>query len=170
MGVLVVCERGAERMVLEELREMGSFEETGFREVLVGEVGDLEAFLAALEAKPFIGVSRVIPYEEAFHFKPESLLGILKERTAKYAERIEAEETFCVRMERRGFKGRLSSKEVEREIGGYLWNLLKEQGKEPKVNLDDPDKALVIQTLGNLCLLNLVSKEFRQKHPLVRFK
>jgi tRNA(Ser,Leu) C12 N-acetylase TAN1 len=88
----------------------------------------------------------------------------------KYTDRIGARETFCVRMERRGLKGRLSSKDVEREVGGYLWTLLKEEGKEPKVDLEKPDKTVVIQTLGNLCLLGLVNKEFKQKHFLVRFK
>jgi tRNA(Ser,Leu) C12 N-acetylase TAN1 len=170
VGVLVICERGAERFVLEEIKDMGSFDGTGFREVLIGEVEDLEDFLTTLEDKPFIHVSRVIPYEESFHFKPETLVEILKEKMKKYADRIGVGETFCVRMERRGLKGRLSSKEVEREVGGYLWNLLKEEGKEPKVDLEKPDKTVVIQTLGNLCLLGLVNKEFKQKHFLVRFK
>ncbi|KYH37911.1 MAG: conserved hypothetical protein, containing THUMP domain, partial [Candidatus Hecatellales archaeon B24] len=170
VGVLVICERGSEWFVLKEIKGMGDFKRTGFKEVLIGEVENLEAFLADIEAKPFIPISRVIPYEEAFHFSPENLLEILKERVGKYVDAVKTGKTFCVRMERRGFKGKLSSKEVEREIGSHLWKLLEERGEKPRVNLEDPDETVIIQTLGNLCLLGLIDKNLKQRHPLVRVK
>lgn len=169
-GVLVLCERGFENRVLEEIENLGSFKSTGFKGVLIGEIADLEAFLNSLEGKPFIQVSRVVPYEDSFYFKPEKLSEILRDRVEKYTDRFETGKTFCVRMVRRGLKGKISSRDIEREIGGYIQTFLEEKGKEPKVNLEDPDKVIIIETLGNLCLIGLISKELRQKHPLVKSK
>jgi aldehyde:ferredoxin oxidoreductase len=38
VGVLVICERGSEWLVLKEIKGMGAFRRTGFKEVLTGEV------------------------------------------------------------------------------------------------------------------------------------
>lgn len=75
-----------------------------------------------------------------------------------------------MRFERRGFKGLISSKEMEHQLGGHLYLILKQQGKSPKVNLEDPDKIVTVQQLGNLIGISLIDKELRHKYPQVRVK
>ncbi|MEM2685491.1 MAG: THUMP domain-containing protein [Candidatus Bathyarchaeia archaeon] len=169
--VIVVCERGEDFVVLREISDLGEFKETGFRDVLQGQVEDLEAFLEELTKRRLTAVSRVIPVEEFFKFKPEDLLEILKERARRLVDRIGEGESFCVRVERRGFKGAVSSSELERELGGYVWQFLKDKyGKPPKVDLTNPDKLISIQTIGGLCGIALVDRKLREKYPFVRVK
>jgi tRNA(Ser,Leu) C12 N-acetylase TAN1 len=171
MNVVLMCERDRERFVLEEVKEYGKFESSGFRDVLIGEVDDVEKLLASLSEKPFIPVTRAIPMDQMTRFAPDKFIDMLKERVKRYVTEIGPEETFCVRMERRGMKGIISSRDVEKEVGSYLWTLLKERhGKEPRVDLKDPDKLISVQTFGNLCGISLISKELRQKYPFVRAK
>lgn len=169
--VIVICERGEDFIVLREISGLGEFKETGFRDVLQGQVEDLEAFLKELTNRQLTSVSRVIPVEEFFKFKPENLLETLKDKVRGLMDRIGEGESFCVRVERRGFKGAISSSELERSLGGYVWQLLKDKyGKPPKVDLMNPDKLISIQTIGGLCGIALVDRKLREKYPIVKVK
>jgi len=169
--VIVICERGESFMVLREVSDLGEFKETGFRDVLQGQVDDLEAFLEELYKRQIMNVSRVIPVEEFFRFKPENLLEILKEKVRCLTDRIGEGESFCVRVERRGFKGAISSSDLERNLGGYIWQLLKDKyGKPPRVDLTNPDKLISIQTIGGLCGITLIDRRLREKYPIVKVK
>lgn len=173
-SVLVVYEGESTRKGVYELSDLGIFEETGFRGIIKGEVENLENFLGDLEKRvktSFLPVSRVIPIEEWFYFSPENFLDIVKERIKKYLEKIGSNETFCVRVERRGMKGIFSSKDLEREIGSHVYSLLKERdGLEHKVDLKDPDKMIVVETIGNLAGMVIISKEDRRRFSLIRVK
>ena len=60
-----------------------------------------------------------------------------------FIERIEKGESFCVKVERRGLKGSISSQKFAEELGAFIFATLKERdGIEPRVNLKDPDKAV----------------------------
>jgi tRNA(Ser,Leu) C12 N-acetylase TAN1 len=168
-NVLVVSHEGEERRLLRDLRDLGEFKFTGFRSLLLGRV-DLRAFLEGVRARSIPSLARVVPVEENFRAQPENLLEVLKDKVKKYAGRIGRGESFCVRFERRGFKGLVSSREVEGEIGGYLRELLEGEGKSPKVSLEDPDKLLVIQSIGTSFGIGLIDRETRQKHPIIRVK
>ena len=168
-NVLVVSHEGEERHLLRDLRGSGEFKFTGFRSLLLGKV-DLHAFLEEVQARPIPSLARVVPVEENFRAQPENLLEILKDKVKKYAGRIGQGESFCVRFERRGFKSRISSREVEGEIGGYLHDLLEGEGKSPNVSLEDPDKLLVIQSAGNSFGIGVIDRETRQRYPIIRVK
>jgi len=169
--VIVICERGGGFIVLREISDLGEFKETGFRDVLQGQVDDLETFLEELSRRQIINVSRVIPVEELFRFKPENLLEILKEKVRRLTDRIGEDESFCVRVERRGFKGAISSSDLEKRIGEYVWQLLKDKyGKPPKVDLKNPDKLISIQTIGGLCGVALIDRRLREKYPIIKVK
>jgi len=173
-SVIVIYEGERTIKGVYELSDLGVFEETGFRGVIKGEVEDLESFLKELETRirtSFLPVSRVVPIQEWFYFSPDKFLDIAKERVAKHLDRVKAGETFCVRVERRGMKGVFSSKDLEREIGSHVYSMLKERdGVEHKVDLKDPDKMIVIETIGNMAGLSLISKEDRRKYPLIKVK
>jgi len=168
-NVLVVSREGEERRLRRDLQDLGEFKFTGFRSLLLGKV-DLHAFLEEVQARTIPSLVRVVPVEENFRARPENLLEILKDKVKKYTRRIGQGESFCVRFERRGFKGQVSSKEVEWEIGGYLHDLLEEEGKTPKVSLEDPDKLLVIQSVGTLFSIGVIDRETRQRYPIIRTK
>ena len=168
-NVLVVSHEDEERRLLRNLRGLGEFKFAGFRSLLLGKVG-LNTFLEEIQARSIPSLARVVPVEENFLAQPENLLEILKDRVDKYAGRIGHGESFCVRFERRGFKGRVSSQEVEGEIGGYLQDLLEGEGKSPRVSIEDPDKLLVIQSVGISFGIGLIDRETRQRYPIIRVK
>ncbi len=168
-NVLAVSHEGEERRLRRDLRELGEFKFTNFRSLLLGKV-DLHAFLEEVQARTIPSLARVVPVEENFRARPEDLLEILKDKVKKYSGRIGQGESFCVRFERRGFKGRISSLEVEEEIGGYLHDLLEEEEKNPKVSLEDPDKLLVIQSVGTSFGIGLIDRKNRQRYPIIRVK
>ena len=168
-NVLVVSHEGEERRLLRKLQGLGEFKFAGFRSLLLGKV-DLHAFLEKVQSRPIPSLARVVPVEENFRAQPENLFEVLKGKVKKYANRIGRGESFCVKFERRGFKGRVSSQEVEWEIGGYLHDLLEGEGKSPRVSIEDPDKLLVIQSVGTSFGIGVIDRETRQKYSIIRVK
>lgn len=170
-NVLAIVERNKETESLKELREDGEFERSGFKGVLVGSVADIVEFLEDVENKKYTHLNRVIPIDEAFFVSPENLIEILKRRIERYIDEIEPGDTFGFRVERRGMKEDISSQAVEREVGGYFYDLVEKiYGRKPKVNLKNPDKLIVIELVGNRCGIGFITKEMRKKYSVIRVK
>jgi tRNA(Ser,Leu) C12 N-acetylase TAN1 len=170
-NVLAVGGEDAEGELLEELEEDGEFERSGFRDVLIGSVEDIVEFLEDAENKKYLHLNRVIPIDDAFFVSPENLIEILKRRIERYIDEIEPGETFGFRVERRGMKEDISSQKVEREVGGYFYDLIeKVHGRKPKVNLKNPDKLIAIEIVGNRCGIGFITKEMREKYSVIRVK
>jgi tRNA(Ser,Leu) C12 N-acetylase TAN1 len=170
-NVLAVGGEDAEGELLEELEEDGEFERSGFRDVLIGSVEDIVEFLEDAENKKYLHLNRVIPIDDAFFISPENLIEILKRRIERYIDEIEPGETFGFRVERRGMKEDISSQKVEREVGGYFYDLIeKVHGRKPKVNLKNPDKLIAIEIVGNRCGIGFITKEMREKYSVIRVK
>jgi len=170
-NVLAVGGEDAEGELFAELEEDGEFERSGFRDVLIGSVEDIVEFLEDAENKKYTHLNRVIPIDDAFFVSPENLIEILKRRIERYIDEIEPGETFGFRVERRGMKEDISSQKVEREVGGYFYDLIeKVHGRKPKVNLKNPDKLIAIEIVGNRCGIGFITKEMREKYSVIRVK
>ncbi len=170
-NVLVIAGRNTEAELLKELEEEGEFERSGFKDVLVGRVVDIAEFLEDAENKRYPHLNRVIPIDDAFFVSPENVIEILKRRIERYIDEIEPGDTFGFRVERRGMKEDISSQAVEREVGGYFYDLVEKiNGRKPKVNLKNPDKLIAIEIVGNRCGIGFITKEMREKYSVIRVK
>lgn len=169
MEVVLTSHRYGERELLEQIRELGDFYRTEFKDVIRGRVENLEAFLQELEKRPIFTLSRVFPIEKSFTF---SLRGVTEEfcEVAKtLLEKIRKGESFSVIVERRGLKRAFSSQEVAKEVGTFISKALEERdGEKPKVNLRNPDKAVVFETLGRWCGVGIIAREMREKYFYLR--
>jgi len=147
------------------LRELGSFYQTSFRDVIRGNVENLEAFLQEIEKRSIFTLSKVAPIERSFIFSANTVVEELCGAVKPLLEKIWKGESFCVIVERRGLKGAFSSQEVAKEVGTYISKALEERdGEKPRVNLSDPDKAVIFETLGGWCGVGIISKEMRERH------
>jgi tRNA(Ser,Leu) C12 N-acetylase TAN1 len=132
-------------------------------------VKSLEAFMRELEERNVFTLSRVVPIEKSFVFSPKMVVKEFCEAVRPLLDEIEKGETFCVVVERRGLKGFFSSQEVAKEVGTFISEVLEERdGEKPKVNLKDPDKAVIFETLGRWCGVGIISKEMREKYLYLR--
>lgn len=161
--------RYGERELLEQLRELGRFYRTEFRDVARGRVENLEVFLQELEKRNIFTLSKVFPIEKSFIFSPRRVVKEFCEAVRPLLEKIRKGESFSVTVERRGLKGAFSSQEVAKEVGTFISKALEERdGEKPEVNLRDPDKAVVFETLGRWCGVGIISKEMREKYFYLR--
>jgi tRNA(Ser,Leu) C12 N-acetylase TAN1 len=168
-NVLITAYENREKDLLAELEGLGEFERTGFRNTLVGSVQSVEQFLEELKKRHCPSLSRVAPIASWFKSEVAEVEERLKEAVLPFVEKIAEGESFCVRVERRGMKGLVQTKQLEIELGSYISAQLEEKyGRKPKVNLTDPDKLIRIETLGNNFGLGLVSKKMRESYPFVK--
>ena len=159
--------------LLGELRRLGDFHGTAFRDVLAGQVPDAKGFLDALvdarEAKVawMEDVVRAIPVECVFAFTPDDLVEQWSARLPGFLERMQRG-TCYVRLERRGLVGQVHSVAVERAVADRLFELADARGLRLAVSFSDPDYILLGETLGNECGLAFITREVRQRYPFVQ--
>ena len=86
-NVVVTNSKNNERRLLQDLKKLGEFKRSGFREVIIGKVKEVGEFLETLkrcwEDRPFLRhfLSTVVPLRVVFLFTMESLEGRLKQET-----------------------------------------------------------------------------------------
>lgn len=164
-----------ERVLREELRQMGEFAPTGFRSVFLGRVADTARFLEELrearELMPetFGALGQVVPVEETHSFGPGELEAALLQAALPYAQRIGGSR-FIVRVKRRGYKGVVSSLELEHQLADALFAQIQAQGQEPRIDFSDPDLVLVVELFPNRFGLGLLSRELRARYPFIKVK
>lgn len=162
-----------EYRLLHELRSMGKFHTTEFKDVCTGYVEDVTNFLEAIrqaeaEGAPWVqDLGRVIPVEQTFHFTPETLVEQLKEAVTPYLGRISGG-TFHVRLERRGLIGQVISPEVERSVAEHLFALAEKEGHKVMVSFKNADCIVAAETVGHECGVTLLTRDLRQRYPFVK--
>lgn len=162
-----------EKHLLLGLKRLGEFHATRFKDVCMGRVDDLPAFLEAVRQAQEADESwthclaRIVPVECTFHFDAGDFTVRLKEAVAPMAARM-APGTFFVRVERRGLMGQVHSQEVEREVADQLFDLVKARGKTLQTNFQDPDWIVACETLGTEAGVALLDRELRQRYPFVQ--
>jgi tRNA(Ser,Leu) C12 N-acetylase TAN1 len=166
---------GRQDALLISLRKLGHFWRPRFRNIVVGQVEDPQAFFDRLKQmleKDFLlptALARALPAEKVFEFQLDNLIDRLKDELLSLVERIGGHK-FYVRMERRGFKGQVHPSAVEKEIGEFLWQELQRRGFTPAVDFSDPDLVVVIEMLGESAGITLVDRDMRTKYPFLKVR
>lgn len=168
-NILITSLMGTERTVYAELKAIGGFKKASFKDVYIGQVEDLEAFMETLEKNIFLlpNVGKVIPIQKTFSFQPGAFDEMLKAALLEYLPQLEGK-SFFVRIERRGFKGKINSLTEEQTLDQFLLDQLRQKGKEGKIDFKDPDYIIVVETLGDRCGVGLIAREMKKRHPVVR--
>jgi len=172
--VVTVNDSCGYRHARRRLREFGTVEGTEFHNVLVMQVPDAGALLAALaevmrdDMSLFNDISRLIPAHVSFDFKTreefetKALTAILG-----WADRM-AGGTFYIRFHRRGLAEQLRSLSEEKLLDTALLNRLAEIGRPGRIDFADPDYVIDIETVGNRAGLSIWAREDLQRYPFLR--
>jgi len=174
-NVLATALRGREKFLLNSLSPYGEFKGSGFRDVVLGRVGDMRSFLESLETlrkespAQLRNLSQIVPLENNFQFDTPDFVAKAKEAISPLVERLENTK-FHVRVKRRGHKGEISSQSVEKELADFVFDLLEKTGKRAEVSFADPDAVVIVETIGNWAGVGLIIKELKERSPLVRLE
>lgn len=169
MEVVMTAHKDKSKELIQELAGLGIFWETEFADVIRGAVDDFERFLEELDKRAPFCLSRLAPIRASFRLSEEDVIEEFKRDAESLTEDIEPGETFCVKVNRRGSRGLFSSRELAKELGSYVCGLLEERhGAKPVADLENPDKALVYETIGKWCGVCTLSKDMRQRCRYLR--
>jgi tRNA(Ser,Leu) C12 N-acetylase TAN1 len=156
------------------LEPLGDVSRSDYFNVLLMRVYDVRLFLGALtqrinEEPRFQGVlARVMPVTMMFDYQdPQGFEEQARLAVDPWVAEL-AGKTFHVRMHRRGFRGRLSSQEEEHVLDHYLLERLATQGAVARMDFDDPDVIIAVETVGQRAGLSLWSREDLQHYPLLK--
>lgn len=171
--VVTVRERGFIK-ACEILEQMGTVSRTGFYNVLVMKVDDIDAFLDAFaedvarHEDTLEYVARVAPARTVFNFSTaEEFEDRAREHALALAPGI-AGRSFHVRLHRRGFKGRLKSPQEERFLDDLLLAEAERAGAPARIDFDDPDAVLAVDTVGNRAGMSLWTRDDLRRYPFLK--
>jgi len=174
-NVVVTSFMNQEHRLLLELTGWGDFQPSGFREVILGKVPDLDKFLETLkhlwDKQPFLPelLSSVVPVREVFPFTLENLLPKLQEKVLALGPEID-DHAFYVRLKRRGHKGELDSQQMEQALDQFLKEELESRGQKCHIDFEAPEVIVVVETIHNQCGLGLVTREMKERYPFIKVK
>jgi tRNA(Ser,Leu) C12 N-acetylase TAN1 len=172
-NVIVTSREGRQRLVRRLLWPLARLKRSGFRNVLVAQVGDpgalLEQVAELCARRPELarGLGKIVPIERSFVVEPARFGDQLRAEAAPFLDRL-ANRSFHVRIERRGHKGIIHTQQGEQALGEYLHGALEARGHRPVVEFRDPDVVVTVELVGDRAGLALVPRELRQRFPFVR--
>ena len=156
------------------LQRYGRVKRTDFYNVLVMKVEDIEAFQEAFtdqvartpEVLQLIG--RVMPASAFFAFQSaEDFEAKAREIVLGLSSRLRGR-SFHARMHRRGFKEALPSQQEERMLNVALLEALERAGEPGRIDFEDPDFILDIETVGQRAGISLWSREDLERCPFLK--
>jgi len=172
-NIVVTCKQGGQRAVRRALHPFMRLRPSGFRNVLVGRVDNVEAFLAAvaelLERRPSLqnALGKILPIAHSFVVDLPRFHEQLIAAGAGLVERLVGR-SFHVRVERRGHKGVINTQAAEQALGEALYSALAGRGEKPTVTFTDPDVVVAVELIGDTAGLELVTRDLRERFPFVR--
>lgn len=171
--VVTVLQRHVQE-ALDFLRPLGQVSKPNFFNVLLMKIDDSDLFLdnvmQALQAQPRFEhiLHRITPASVCFDFQRPA------EFEAKAAQAVEpwvtqlVNSSFHVRMHRRGFKGRLSNQDEEGFLDRVLMRQLAQRGAETRIDFEDPDFIIDIQTVDQRAGLAMWTREQALRYPFLK--
>lgn len=158
------------------LKHFGPVSRTDYFNVLVMRVENIPVLLSQLSEKienePGILniLARVIPATHTFNFmSPEEFEQKAREAVLTWVPDL-AGKSFHVRLNRRGFKGRLSTVIEEHFLDQVLLDALVTQATPGKIAFKDCEAVLAVEIVGQRAGLSLWNREELQRYPFLRFR
>lgn len=156
------------------LKPFGVLAKTEFHNVLVMQTEDTQQTLQQLQEKLNAdtgmqkAISRVMPVTYSFTFQFAEQFEIQARAIVETLLPEIANKTFHVRMHRRGFKGRLSSIEEEKFLDAYILDQLEQTGSTCKINFDDPDVIIAVETVAQQAGVSIWKREDIERYPILK--
>jgi len=172
-NVLVTSQEGFERELRRFIKRHGTFRKSGFRNLLLGEVPDvlvfLDTFATELDVKPFARpwIGRVLPIHVQYPVELETFCPDTESHLSALSPQI-AGRSFHVRVERRGHKGVMNTRDLELRFGEFLWSLLNKDGRSPVISFADPEVVVAIEVVGAVAGIALVERALRHQYTFVK--
>jgi tRNA(Ser,Leu) C12 N-acetylase TAN1 len=174
-NVALTSQTNQERRLLLELADLGEFQASGFREVIVGKVADTAAFLETLcqrwQVQPFLPeiLSSVVPVTVMFSFTLEDLMTRLEKHLTSVASAI-GNHPFYVRLKRRGHKGVIHSQELEQALDRFLTEKIAALGFTPAIDFAEPQCIVAVEIIHNQCGVGLITQELKARYPFLKMR
>ena len=174
-NILATARRRQERYVLRLLNNYGEFRGSGYRDVILGYVADVPAFLEALESVrreapgKLRSLGQIVPLERNFQFDVSGFSDKAKEAVLPYIDQLE-NSRFFVRVVRRGHKGEISGMETEKELDRFILESLEKDGKQATVNIEEFEKMIIIETVEDRAGAGLITREMKGKYPFIKIR
>lgn len=156
------------------LKPFGVLAKTDFYNVLVMQTVDTQQTLQQLQKKLTAdavlqtAISRVMPVTHGFTFQSTEQFETQARAVVETLLPKVANKTFHVRMHRRGFKGRLSTIEEEKFLDTFILDQLKQSGSPCKINFDNPDVIIAVETVAQQAGISIWSREDIERYPILK--
>jgi len=172
-NVLATAKNHEQVHLARRLKRFGDFRWAPYLGLLIGRVEDHQAFFEQLrrgeENKPgfLFPLARIVPLDHTFIFTTDTLVPLLKTEVLTHADQI-GSGSFHIRVERRGHKDEIHSRQIEQALADALIESLSGRGHAPHVDFHDPDVIIAIEIVGDECGVGFITKALRERCPFIK--
>lgn len=170
---VVTAREGGQRHLRRALRSVIRLRTSGFRNVFLAQVDDVEKALGEvadlLARRPAVNawLGKILPVERVFPTNPERFPAQLAEQAAPLLDRLQGR-SFHVRVERRGHKGVINTHACEQALGDFLYTALEQRDQHPAVVFQDPDVVVAVEVIGWESGMAVITRDLRERFPFVK--
>lgn len=172
-NVLATAKNHEQSHLIRRLKRFGNFRWSPYHGVLLGRVEDCQTFLEQLHRREesesgfLYPLARLVTVGRTFPFTVDTLVPLIKAEVQGYLDRMEFG-SFYVRVERRGHKDEVRSREIEEEVADEIFQSLAQRGCAARVDFQDPDVIVAIEIVGDECGIGLITKSLRERYPFLK--
>lgn len=173
-NVVATTQSGEFSRAKQLLERFGAVKITDFFNVLALKVDDLNEFLRAYSERarkdPRLAecVCRIRPMMRIFKFADADEFRVnVRQEVEEFIGELEGK-SFHVRINRRGMKGEISGQAEEQNLDGHILSALEGRGAPGRIDFDDPDAIVDIETLGDVAGVALWTRHDLKNYPFLR--
>jgi len=174
-NVVATSRGGHEYALLSAIGDLGWFESSSAKDVIVGLVDDRAEFLEKLSER--LGhddripasLGHVMPVARTVLLEGDPATKPLEDAVAELAGEIGGR-SYHVRVDVHGHKGVIHGHHVELLLADVLWDALCRAGHAPRVVFDDPDVVVQVEVLGDRAGVAIVDRRMRERFPFLRVR
>ena len=172
-NVVISAREGGYTRTRQILQRYGPVDRTSFYNLLVMKVDDVRTFAEdlrsrVLERPSFLeSIARVMPATDCFNFDSHDDFETRARELALIRLSELANQSFHVRLHRRGLKEQLPSPEEERFLDDSLLVALERAGTPGRISFEDPDAILAVETVDHRAGLSLWTRDELKRYPFL---
>ena len=170
-NVLVTSRSGHQRALTRAFQDLGDFEVSASRDVMVGVVRDRYMFLDTVASRLARGqrlpacLGRLLPVDRTITLPPGAPDQALGNLVAELAPQIGAR-SYHVRLDVHGHR-ELHGRRLELVLADRAWDALAGAGHHPVVCFEDPDVVLQVEVVGDTAGAALLDRRMRETYPFL---
>jgi tRNA(Ser,Leu) C12 N-acetylase TAN1 len=76
----------------------------------------------------------------------------------------------CKKIDKREKTTHIKPGRSEKDMSAFIIDALEKTGKQAQVDFEEPEKLIIVETIGNRAGVGLITRTMKERYPFIRVK